>query len=60
MASVTLPEKADWSLDDLYKQVFGLTKSDKPEDLKKLKAVLEKLEQKQAIVFKNGSNSNDH
>ncbi len=59
LASVILPEKADWSIDDLYNQVFKTTESKKPADLQKLKEVLKKLEQKNAVVFKDGFNSID-
>lgn len=58
VASVILPEKADWSIDDLCNQVFKNNESKKVEDVNKLKELLKKLE-KNAVVFKDGYNSID-
>lgn len=59
LASVILPEKADWSIDDLYNHIYKNSESKKPENLQKLKDVLKNLEQKQGVVFKDGFNSID-
>lgn len=59
LASVILPEKADWSINDLYNQIFKNSESRKSDDLQKLKDVLKNLEQKQGVSFKDGFNSID-
>jgi hypothetical protein len=59
LASVILPEKSDWSIDDLYNHIYKNSESKKSEDLQKLKDILKNLEQKQGVVFKDGFNSID-
>jgi hypothetical protein len=59
LASVILPEKADWTVDDLFNNIYKNSESKKPENLQNLKNVLKNLEQKQAVVFKDGFNSID-
>lgn len=59
LSSVVLPEKADWSIDDLYNYIHKNSESKKPENLQKLKDVLKNLEQKQGVVFNDGFNSID-
>lgn len=59
VSSSILPEKADWSIDDLYNQVFKNDESMKPEEIDKLREILKKLEKKNAVIFKDGFNSID-
>jgi hypothetical protein len=59
LSSSILPEKADWSIEELYNLIFKNTEPKKPEELEKLNDVLKNLEQKQGVVLKDGFNSID-
>lgn len=59
LSSTILPEKADWSINDLFNHSFRDSSSKRPEEFQKLKEVLKDLEKKHAVVFKDDFNSID-
>jgi hypothetical protein len=57
LSSVILPEKNTRSLDEIYKHLFPHSNIHKPDLLSRLKVILKKLEEKQAVIFVDGFNS---
>jgi hypothetical protein len=57
LCSVIFPEKANWSIDEIYNQLFRDSEYEKQETLEILKRNLESLEEKEAVVFVDGFNS---
>jgi hypothetical protein len=57
LSSVILPEKGTWSIDDISAHLYPNSNLQKTEIVDRLKVILEKLEEKQAIIFINGFES---
>jgi hypothetical protein len=57
LSSVVLPEKGTWSIDDIFAHLHPNSKLQKTETIDRLKVILKKLEEKQAIIFINGFES---
>ncbi len=57
LSSVVLPEKGTWSIDDIFAHLYPNSKLQKTEIVDRLKVILKKLEEKQAIIFINGFES---
>lgn len=55
ISSVILPEKNDWSLDDVLNRLSTTLESTNRAELgERIRKVLKDLEQKQAVIFVNG------
>ena len=57
LSSVVLPEKGTWSIDDIFAHLYPNSILQKTEIVDRLKVILKKLEEKQAIIFINGFES---
>jgi hypothetical protein len=57
LSSVVLPEKGTWSIDDISAHLYPNFNLQKTVKVDRLKVILEKLEEKQAIIFINGFES---
>jgi hypothetical protein len=57
LSSVILPEKGTWSIDDISAHLYPNSNLQKTEIVDRLKVILKKLEEKQAIIFINGFES---
>jgi hypothetical protein len=57
LSSVVLPEKGTWSIDEISAHLYPNSKLQKTETVDRLKVILKKLEEKQAIIFINGFES---
>lgn len=53
LSSVVLPEKGAWSIDDISAHLYPNSKLQKIEIGDRLKVILKKLEEKQAVIFIN-------
>jgi hypothetical protein len=54
LRSTVLPEKNTWSLDEISTHICNNSTWNKTELVDKLKVILDKLEEKQAVIFVNG------
>ena len=57
LCSVIFPEKANWSIDEIYNQLYHGSGHEKQETLETLKKNLKILEEKEAVTFVDGFNS---
>ena len=57
LCSVILPEKANWSIDEIYNQLFRDSGYEKQETLETLKKNFKSLDEKEAVIFVDGFNS---
>ena len=57
LSSVTLPEKNTRSLEEIYKHLYRQSNLHRADLLSRLKMILKKLEEKQAVIFVNGFTS---
>ena len=54
LSSTVLPEKNTWSIDEISTHISSKFKLSQTELVKKLKVVLNKLKERQAVIFVNG------
>jgi hypothetical protein len=54
LRSTVLPEKNTWSIEEIITHISNNSTLSKNELVDKLKVILDKLEEKQAVIFVNG------
>ena len=54
LSSTVLPEKNTWSIDEISAHISSKFKLSQTELVEKLKVVLNKLKERQAVIFVNG------